>query len=163
MTYDFKESIVAGYNEVARAQVNQIFAWVGKSVPLLKRYPCEHLSSVTSTHPFYPVPPVQRLHFSFKRTVLKLGFSLGNLSLASDALHIDLCQKKSNSFPRQWRTGRCLSPFQVALGHSSVNAVKATAGGWNTGSSTRLAFLSILIHRAPGEKAVGTIFRSIEG
>ena len=129
MTYDFEESIVAGYNEDARAQVNQSFACVGKSVTLLKRYPCEHLSSVTSTHPFYPVPPVERLHFSFKRTVLKLCFSLGNVSIASDALRIDLCQKKSISFPRQWRTGQRLTPFQVALGHSSVNAVKATAEG----------------------------------
>ena len=28
----------------------------------------------------------------------------------------------------------------VALGHTSVNAVKATAGGWSTGSSTCLTF-----------------------
>ena len=124
----------------ARAEVNQSFEYVGKSVPLLKRYSCEHSSSITSTHPFHPVPLVERLHFSFKRTVLKLCFSLGNFSLVSDALRIDLCQKKSNSFPRQWRIGRRLSPFQVALGHSSVNAVKATAGGWSTGSSICLTF-----------------------
>ena len=80
MRYDFEESIVAGDNEDARAEVNQSFEYVAKSVPLLKCtiarvyrwYPCEHLSSITSTHPFYPVPPVERLHFSFKRTVLKL-------------------------------------------------------------------------------------------
>ena len=84
---------MAGYNGDARAEVNQSFEYVGKSVPLLKRYPCEHLYSIASTHPFYPVPPVERLHFSFKRTVLKLCFSLGNLSLPSDALRIDLCQK----------------------------------------------------------------------
>ena len=94
MRYHFEESIVAGYNGDVRAEVNQSFEYVGKSVPLLKRYPCEHLSSITSTHPFYPAPLVERLHFSFKRTVLKLCFSLGNLSLASDALCIDLCQKK---------------------------------------------------------------------
>ena len=92
MRYDFEESVVAGYNKDARTEVNQSFEYVGKSVPLLKRYPCERLSSITSTHPLYPVPPVERLHFSFKRTVLKLCFSLGNLSLASDALRIDLCQ-----------------------------------------------------------------------
>ena len=53
---------MAGYDEDARAAVNQSFACVGKSVPLLKRYPCKHLSSITSTHPFYPVPLVERLH-----------------------------------------------------------------------------------------------------
>ena len=66
MAYDFEESIAAGYNEDARAEVNQSFACVGKNVPLLKRYPCEHLSSITSTHRFYPVPPVERLHFPSK-------------------------------------------------------------------------------------------------
>ena len=93
MRYDFEESLVAEYNWVARTELNQSFEYVCKSVLLLKRYPCEHLSSITSTHPFYPVPPIERLHFSFKRTVLKLYFSLGNLSLASDALRLDLCQK----------------------------------------------------------------------
>ena len=58
MRYDFEESVVAGYNWDARAEVNQSFEYVGKSVPLLKRYLCEHVSSITSTHPFYPVPPV---------------------------------------------------------------------------------------------------------
>ena len=28
----------------------------------------------------------------------------------------------------------------IALGHSSANAVKATAGGWSTGSSASLTF-----------------------
>ena len=88
---------MAGYNGHARAEVNQSFEYVGKSVPLLKRCPYEHLSSITPTHPFHPAPPVERLHFSFKRRVLKLCFSLGNLSLTSDALRIDLCQKNQIS------------------------------------------------------------------
>jgi len=46
-----------------------------------------------------------------------------------------------------------------ALGHASANAVKATAGGWSTGSSASVAFHSILICRAPDEKAVSTIFK----
>ena len=66
MRNDFEEAIVAGYNGDARAEVNQRFAYIRKSVPLLKRYPCEHVSSITSTHPFYPVPPVERLHFPSK-------------------------------------------------------------------------------------------------
>ena len=76
MRYDFEESVVARYNGDARAAVKQSFEYVGKSVPLLKRYPYENLSSITSTHPFYPVPPVDILHFSFKRTVLKLFLAL---------------------------------------------------------------------------------------
>ena len=56
MKYDFEESMVAGYNGDARAEVNQSFEYVGNSVPLLKRYPCEHLSSITSTYPFRAVP-----------------------------------------------------------------------------------------------------------
>ena len=79
MRYDFEGSVGAGCNGDAWAEVNQSFEYVSKSVPLLKRYPCEHLSSITSTHSFYPVPPVERLHFSFKRTVLKPCFSLVNL------------------------------------------------------------------------------------
>ena len=94
MIYDSGESVVARYSGDARAEVNQSFEYVSKSVPLLKKYPCEHLPSITSTHPFFQVPPVERLHFSFKRTVLKLCFSLGSLSLASNALRIDLCQKR---------------------------------------------------------------------
>ena len=75
MRYDVEESVVAGYNGDARAEVNKSSEYIGKSVPLLKRYLCEHLSSITLAHPFYPVPPVEILHFSFKRTVLKLCFS----------------------------------------------------------------------------------------
>ena len=44
----------------------------------------------------------------------------------------------------------------IALGHASANAVKATAGGWSAGSSTNLTSHSILICRAPDEKAVST-------
>ena len=51
------------------------------------------VSSIISAHPFHPVPLVERLHFSFKRTVFKLCFSLAKLSLTSDALCISLCQK----------------------------------------------------------------------
>ena len=61
--------MVAGYSGDARTEVNQSSEYVGKSAPLLKRYPCEHVSSITSTHPFHPVPPVERLHFSFKNSV----------------------------------------------------------------------------------------------
>ena len=34
MSYDFEESVVAGYNGDARAEVNQSFEYGGKSVPL---------------------------------------------------------------------------------------------------------------------------------
>ena len=50
MRYDFEESIVAGYNEDATAEANESFEYVGKSVPLLKRYPCEQCK----THPLHP-------------------------------------------------------------------------------------------------------------
>ena len=53
--------------------------------------------------------------------MLKLCISLANLSLASDALRIDHYQKKSKSFPRQWRIGQRLPPFQVVPGHKSAN------------------------------------------
>ena len=43
--------------------------------------------------------------------------------------------------PRQWRIGRRLSPFLVTIGHTTTDAVKATArGGWPTGSSVWLTF-----------------------
>ena len=37
-------------------------------------------------------------------------------------------KSKPKFLPRQWRTGRRLSPFLVALGHTSANAVKAKVG-----------------------------------
>ena len=53
------------------------------------------------------------------------------------------------------------APISVstALGHASANAVKATAGGWSIGSSASLTSHSILICRAPDEKAVSTILK----
>ena len=65
MRYDFEESVVARYNGDTRAAVNQSFEYIGKNVPLLKCtiarvyrwYPCEHLSSITSTHPFLSSTP----------------------------------------------------------------------------------------------------------
>ena len=50
MRYDFEESVVAEYTGVARTELNQSFEYVCKSVPLLRRYPCEHLSSVNNRH-----------------------------------------------------------------------------------------------------------------
>ena len=99
------------------------------------------MSSITLTYSFHSVSHVERLHFSFKRTVLKLCFSLAKHSLSSDTLGINLYKKHLNSFPRQWGKGRCLSLFQVALGHTSVDAVKATAGGLPIDSTTCLTFL----------------------
>ena len=54
--------------------------------------------------------------------------------------HLINSKSKSKFLPQQWRIGRRLSPFPVALGHMSANAVKATAGGWSTGSSACLTF-----------------------
>ena len=52
--------------------------------------------------------------------------------------------------------------LSVALGHTSANAVKATAGGWSTGSSACFNFShSILLCRAPDEKAVSTVLRVV--
>ena len=47
----------------------------------------------------------------------------------------------------------------VALGHASANEVKATVEDWSTGSSACLTSHSILLCRAPDEKAVSTIFK----
>ena len=47
MRYDSEQSVMAGYNGDARAEVHQSFEYVGKRVPLVKRYSCEHLSSIT--------------------------------------------------------------------------------------------------------------------
>ena len=69
--------------------------------------------------------------------------------------------KKSKFLPRQWRIGRCLSPFPVALGHTSANAVKATGGGGAgplVAPRVQLSY-SILLCRAPDEKAVSTTFK----
>ena len=47
----------------------------------------------------------------------------------------------------------------IALGHASANAVKAKAVGWLTGGSASLLSHSILICRAPDERAVSTIIK----
>ena len=66
MRYAFEKSIVAGYTEDARAEVNQCFEYVGNIVPLLKRIHVNSMPSITSSHPFHLVPLVERLHSSFK-------------------------------------------------------------------------------------------------
>ena len=64
----------------------------------------------------------------------------------------NVSQKLSKFLPRQWRIWRRLSPFPVALGHTSANAVKATVGGWCNGSSACLNFpLHSLMSRARRE------------
>ena len=46
----------------------------------------------------------------------------------------------SKSFLHQWYIAWRLSPFQVALGNTSANAVKVTVEDWPTCSSTCLTF-----------------------
>ena len=46
----------------------------------------------------------------------------------------------SKSFPRPVAHRVAPISVSIALGHASVNAVKATAGGWSTGSSASLTF-----------------------
>ena len=50
-------------------------------------------------------------------------------------------------------------PVSVARGHTSANAVKATAGGWSTGNCVCLTFPLHSLCRAPDEKAVSTILK----
>ena len=52
-------------------------------------------------------------------------------------------QAKVNSkspFPRPMALRVAPISVSIALGHVSANAVKATAGGWSTGSSASLTF-----------------------
>ena len=44
-------------------------------------------------------------------------------------------------FPRPMAYRVAPISVSIALGHASANAVKATAGGWSTGSSVSLTFL----------------------
>ena len=46
--------------------------------------------------------------------------------------------KKSKSFPHPMAHRAAPISVSIALGHASVNAVRATAGGWSTGSSACL-------------------------
>ena len=55
----------------------------------------------------------------------------------------EFCQGKSKSqspFPRPFAHRAAPISVSTALGHASVNAVKATAGGWPTVSSASLTF-----------------------
>ena len=52
------------------------------------------------------------------------------------AIFID--QKNSKSFPRPMAHRAAPISISIALGHASANAVKATVGGWSTGSSACL-------------------------
>ena len=47
---------------------------------------------------------------------------------------------KSKSFPSPLAHRAEPISVSIALGHASANAVKATAGGWSTGSSASLTF-----------------------
>ena len=49
-----------------------------------------------------------------------------------------LLKKKSKSFPRPMAHRAAPISVSIALSHASANAVRATAGGWSTGSSACL-------------------------
>ena len=48
--------------------------------------------------------------------------------------------KSQSPFPRLIAHRAAPISISIALGHASVNAVKATVGGWSTGSSASLTF-----------------------
>ena len=48
--------------------------------------------------------------------------------------------KSQSPFPRPMAHRAAPISVSIALGHASTNAVKATAGGWSTGSSASLTF-----------------------
>ena len=76
--------------------------------------------------------------------------------LRSNEYYVQHGQQSQSPFP--WPMAHRAAPISVsiALGHESANAVKATAGGWSTGSSASLTSHSILICRATDEKAMST-------
>ena len=49
-------------------------------------------------------------------------------------------KKTQSPFPRPMAHRAAPISVSIALGHTSANAVKATAGGWSTGSSASLTF-----------------------
>ena len=51
-----------------------------------------------------------------------------------------VCKVKSKSFPRPMAHRVAPISVSIALGHASAKAVKATVGGWSTGSSASLTF-----------------------
>ena len=50
-------------------------------------------------------------------------------------------QKSKSPFPLPLAHRAAHISVSIALGYASPNAVKATAGGWSTGSSASLTFL----------------------
>ena len=50
-------------------------------------------------------------------------------------------QKRQSPFQRPLAHRAAPISVSIVLGHASANAVKATAGGWSTGSSASLTFL----------------------
>ena len=48
--------------------------------------------------------------------------------------------KSQSPFPRLIAHRAAPISISIALGHASANAVKATVGGWSTGSSASLTF-----------------------
>ena len=68
--------------------------------------------------------------------------------------------RKSKSIPTPMLHRAAPISVSIALGNGSANALKVKAGGWSTGSSASFYLShSILICRAPDEKAVSTIFK----
>ena len=55
-------------------------------------------------------------------------------------LYTDIRVKVKVLSRAQWRIGAAPISDSIALGHASANAVKATVGGWSTGSSASLTF-----------------------
>ena len=55
-------------------------------------------------------------------------------------LHSQSFLQYKKSFPAPMAHRAAPISVSIALGHASANAVKATAGGWSTGSSASLTF-----------------------
>ena len=83
------------------------------------------------------------------------------MSYATVNQHVTSKKSKSKSFPRPMAHRAAPISVSIALGHASVDAVGATAGGWSTGSSACLTSPLFLIFRAPEEKGSEYHFKSL--
>ena len=72
--------------------------------------------------------------------MLRPKTALGDKSAISLHSFLKRIEKGQSPFPRPMTHRAAPFSVSIALGHASVNAVRATAGSWSTGSSAGLAF-----------------------
>ena len=114
----------------------QLEQWSSAEVPWNPRVPSAHSRDSARSYTYATMDSI----FSLSCADIWTGFRepLEHILGVSAPPKRLLKSQSQSPFPRPMAKRAASISFSIALGHASANAVKATAGGWSTGSSACL-------------------------